>query len=384
MPVGKDVAIVGVGASVFDPSTSGYSYKELMYQAAKRAYSDAGVDVRSDVGSFICCAEDFYEGNSISDEYMPDQLGAKLRPLLTVTGDGLQGLAHAYMHILAGVSDLVVVESHSKLSDVISKKLVEQLGFDPTFARIDGLDPYYLAGLEMRRYLEESGNTPDDCAAVAAKNRTNAMRNPRSSYGSELTKQDILESEEVASPLRRLEISQPCDGSVVFVLSSARKAASYSEKPVWLSGISWFSDTPNIEEMDMGQARYAARSAEKAYAMAKITRPASQLDFAEIDDTFAYKELEHIEALGLTRSRAGKFVSSGKADPDGVLPINASGGSLGMGYFVEASALVRAYEAVLQLRGQAGPIQLPSPKKCVVQSWRGLPTQTGTTAVLSR
>ena len=379
----QDVAIVGIGASKFDSITSGQSYKELMYEAATRAYADAGVDVRSDVGSFICCAEDFWEGNSISDEYMPDQIGAKLRPLFTVSGDGLLGIAHAYMHIMAGVADIVVVESHSKLSDVISKDEVEHLGYDPTSSRLSDVSSKYLAGLEMRRYLGESGNTHGDCAAVVVKNRRNALKNSRAVYGGKLSPEDVLSSEEVASPLTKQEISQSSDGSVVVVLASARKARRLSNKPIWVGGISWFSDTPNVEEMDLGQALYASNSARKAYEMARITKPGQQIDFAEVDDTFAYKELQHIEALGLAK-HAGKFVSSGKADPNGVLPVNVSGGALGMGYFVEASALVRVYESVLQLRGEAGPMQLRAQRKCVVQSWRGIPTQTGVTAVLSR
>jgi acetyl-CoA C-acetyltransferase len=135
--------------------------------------------------------------------------------------------------------------------------------------------------------------------------------------------------------------------------------------------------------MDLGKPSYAVNSAVRAYKMAKIVDPEKQIDFGEIDDTFAYKELSHIEALQLSKN-AGKFVSSGKADIGGDIPINPSGGSLGMGHFVEATGLVRAYEAVTQLRNEAGPIQLPNPKRGVVQSWRGLPTQTGVTAVLSR
>ncbi len=379
---GKEVAIVGIGASKFDATTIGQSYKELTYDAAKKAYADAGVNVREDVGSFVCCAEDFWEGNSISDEYAPDQLGAKLRPLFTVSGDGLLGLAHAYMHIMAGVSDVVVVESHSKLSDVETKTMVEDLGFDPTFGRMPGVDPKYLAGLEMRRYLEESGSTPEDCAAVVVKNSGNALHNPLATYGGDISKEEVLESEEVASPLKKMEISQPADGSVVMVLASAAKTLKLSDQPIWITGISWFSDTPNVEEMDLGQAQYALNSSKKAYQMARILKPGEQLDFAEIDDTYAFKELEHTEALGLAK-KAGKFVSTGKADREGVLPINPSGGSLGMGYFVEASGLVRAYESVLQLRGDAGKIQLPKAAKCVVQSWRGIPTQSGVTAVFS-
>lgn len=379
------MAIVGIGASKFDPNTTGYSNKELMYEAAKRAYADADVDVRKDVGSFICCAEDFWEGNSITDEYMPDQLGAKLRPLFTVSGDGLLGIAHAYMHIMAGVSDIVVVESHSKLSDVVSKNLIEQLGYDPTFSRTVGPNSYYLAGLEMRRYLKESGNSEKDCASVVVKNKANGLRNPRASYGSKLAANEVMESEVISSPLKKIEISQPCDGAVVLVLASARKAMKMTDTPIWIDGISWFSDTPNIEEMELGGAVYAKGSAEKAYSMAKVTRPSAQLDFAEIDDTFAFKELEHIEALQLTgKSNAGAFVSSGKAGPDKRFPVNVSGGSLGMGHFIEATGLVRVYEAVLQLRGQAGPIQLARARRCAVQSWRGLPTQSGVSAILSR
>jgi acetyl-CoA C-acetyltransferase len=380
---GKEVAIVGIGASKFDSITAGQSYKELMYEAAKRAYADAGVDVRNDVGSFICCAEDFWEGNSISDEYMPDQIGAKLRPLFTVSGDGLLGLAHGYMQVMSGVADVVAVESHSKLSDVVSKELVEELGYDPTFARMPGTDPKFFAGLEMRRYLEESGNTHDDCAAVVVKNKENALRNPRAVYPGKLTSDEVLQSHEIASPLTELEASQPADGSVVIVLASARKARKLSNRPIWINGISWFSDTPNLEEMDFGCALYAIGSSQKAYRMARITKPVTQLDFAEIDDSFAYKELQHMEALGLAK-RAGKFVSSGKAGRNGSFPVNPSGGSLGMGYFVEASGLLRAYESVLQLRGEAGALQLRNPRRCVVQSWRGIPTQSGVTAVLSR
>ncbi len=72
------VAIVGLGWTGFRPTTPDVSYKELMYEAAVRAYADAGVDPRRDVESFVTVAEDFHEGTSIFDEYVPDQIGASL------------------------------------------------------------------------------------------------------------------------------------------------------------------------------------------------------------------------------------------------------------------------------------------------------------------
>ncbi len=102
------VAIVGVGWSGFRPVTPEVSYKELTYEAAVQAYADAGIDPRRDVDSFVTVAEDFIEGTSIFDEYTPDQLGATLRPMHTICGDGLHGLATAYMLIRTGRYDVVV------------------------------------------------------------------------------------------------------------------------------------------------------------------------------------------------------------------------------------------------------------------------------------
>src|SRR5260370_1882914 len=114
------VGIVGVGYAGFDSMTPGLSTRELMFEAESRAYADAGIDPRKDVQSFVCCTEDFWEGISITDEYMPDQLGAVLRPLCTISSDGIIGLATACMHIMSGIADVAVVEAHSKISDVVN------------------------------------------------------------------------------------------------------------------------------------------------------------------------------------------------------------------------------------------------------------------------
>ncbi|MCK4901441.1 MAG: hypothetical protein KAS38_21850, partial [Anaerolineales bacterium] len=90
-----NVAIVGIGWSGFRPVTPELSYKELMYEAAVMAYTDANVDPRRDVESFVTVAEDFHEGTSIFDEYVPDQIGGVLKPVHTIAGDGLHGLATA-------------------------------------------------------------------------------------------------------------------------------------------------------------------------------------------------------------------------------------------------------------------------------------------------
>src|SRR2546422_11690855 len=110
--------------------TPGLSTRELMFEAASRAYEDAGIDPRKDVQSFVCCTEDFWEGISITDEDMPDQLGAGLRPLCTISSDGIIVLATAWMHIMSGIAVVAVEDSHSKISDVGNPVAIARLGRD--------------------------------------------------------------------------------------------------------------------------------------------------------------------------------------------------------------------------------------------------------------
>ena len=226
------VAIVGVGWSGFRPSTPDQSYKELMYEAAVRAYADAGVDPRSDVDSFVTVAEDFHEGVSIFDEYVPDQLGAALKSVHTIPGDGLHGLATAYMMIRTGQFDVVAVEGHSKASNVLTLPEVTAYAQDPVLNRPLRLNTHFVAGMEMQRYLFETGTTHEECAAVVVKNRWNALRNSLASFGADLDLDDVLNGPPLSAPLGMREMAEHVDGAIVMVLASGEKADALSEKPI--------------------------------------------------------------------------------------------------------------------------------------------------------
>src|SRR5512143_2462034 len=186
MPMEAEVAIVGVGWSGFRPISPDLSYKELMFEAAVMAYEDAGIDARRDVDGFVTAAEDFHEGTAIFDEYVPDQLGGVLKPVHTIAGEGLHALAAAYMNIATGLQDIVVVEAHSKASNILSLPQITAYAMDPVYTRPLGAHPYYIAGLEMQRYMHETGTSAEQCAAVVAKNRRNALLNPAAAYAAEI------------------------------------------------------------------------------------------------------------------------------------------------------------------------------------------------------
>jgi acetyl-CoA C-acetyltransferase len=309
------------------------------------------VDPRTQIDSFVACSEDMDEGTSIFDEYVPDQLGAAQRPVHTISADGLFGLATGVMLIKSGVAGCVAVEAHAKASDVVSHGRIDRFALDPVLNRPLGLHPVALAGLEMRAYLAGSGRTAAECERVAERNRARARAHPRGTPAA-------AGAGPVASPLTPDQVAPSADGCVVLVLAAEDRAGA---GPVWIDGVGWNQDSPSIESRTWATARYAERAAADAYARAGIGP--RDVDLAEVDDRFAYKQLQHLDAMGL-----------GALDP---ARVNPSGGALGEGNLHEANGLARALACVERLRdGEA--------RLAVAQAWRGVPSTSGAVAVLRR
>jgi acetyl-CoA C-acetyltransferase len=378
------VAIVGVGHAGFAPITAGLSYKELTFEAATRAYDDAGIDPRKDVDSFVAVSEDLWEGTSIFDEYVPDQLGAALRPVHTVSADGLFGLAAAVMLIRSGAAEVVAVEGHSKVSDVLTLGHIHQFAMDPVWNRPLDVPPTAVAGLEMNRYLHATGTTEEQCALVVEKNRRNALDNPAAAFPANVSSDDVGASDPLWWPLRRLDAARRADGAVVVVLAAGDRTPDLTDAPVWVAGAGWSSGAASLESRSWEEADYVRDAADRAYRMAGVGAAGREVDLAEVDDTYSYRELMHVEALRLARpGEAGGMLEEGYFGPDGELPVNPSGGSLGQGYLFEANGLARTLECVAQLRGEAGERQVEGAGVAVAQSWRGVPTTTAAVAVFA-
>jgi acetyl-CoA C-acetyltransferase len=379
----KRVAIIGVGTTGFRATTPDVSYRELTYEAATKAYLDAGVEPKQ-IDAFVATSEDFLEGYSIADEYSPDQLGAVLKPIYTVSGDFLQSLASAQMMILSGVANIAVAQGMSKASNMLTLSDMVTFAMDPIYNRPLGESPHAVAGMEMARFLYETGTTREQCAQVVVKNKRNALTNPLAGHGVALNMDYVLNSEIVSSPLAQLDISPHSDGAVVVVLAEENTAKVFSKKPIWIRGIGWCSDTPGLETRNWGQAVYAQMAGDMAYKMAGIRNPRKEINFAEINDEFSYKELQHLEALRLfKKGEAGLVTEMGGTEISGEFPVNPSGGCLGVGNLFDLNGGHTVLEVVLQLRGEAGKNQLSNITTGLAQSWRGVPTTTGAVVILS-
>lgn len=364
MATAPRVAIIGVGRTPARGRTGDLSYRELIYDAAVRAYADAGI-AHTEVDVFVSCAEDMIEGTSICDEYTPDQLGAVMKPVHTITGDGILGLATGVMQIQSGVAEICAVEARSKASNVLTLPAIHQYALDPVWERHIDAHPLFLAGLEMQYLLSREGPTDRDCAEVVVNNRRHGLRNPWAPYGANLTLDEVLASPPVADPLKALEVAPYSDGAAVIVLASESRTAHTPHAPVWVRGTGWASDSPTVATRDWDTPRAAQLAARMALDESGVAL--DTLDVIEVDDTYAYKQLQHLDAVGLGSSHGA---------------VNRSGGALSLGNLLEASGAYRVCELVDQLRGRAEGRQVLDARRGLALSWRGLPTTSYACCIL--
>ncbi|HEV2389806.1 MAG TPA: hypothetical protein VGS04_03685, partial [Nitrososphaerales archaeon] len=350
---------------------------ELMFEAAALAYRDAGIDPRKEVDSFITTGEDLWEGWSITDEMVPDQLGGAGRPVCTIPGDGVTGLGNAVMQIEAGVAEVVALEAHSKSSDVLDKEAVESLAQEPSLMRPLGMRSDSLAALEMAAFLERSGFRLGDCDKLIENSRKKGAGNPLASFVSKGRRGVSPGSKVISSPLRRVDKAPDADAAMVIVVASKRWARKNKREVVSVDGVAWNSSLPWYDGGEVAFAGYARSSFERAAEQAGLKRGLGSLDVVELDDTYSFKLLQHLMSLASDQGEA-----SGVLRGDGPA-LNPSGGSLAVGNLHEASTLHRLYEVVLQLRGQGDRRQVKGARTALVQSWRGVPTATGGVAILS-
>ncbi len=378
----RRVAIIGAGWYGFKPSIPDLSFREMMFEASMRAAESAGVDLRKDVDAFISCQEDYWEGIAISDEFAPEPIGGVLRPTFTVAGDGLQGIAQAFMMIRSGYFDVVLVESHAKPSDILDLSKVYEHALDPLYMKpLSPANPLFTAGLDAVAYMNRVGLTREDLAFIAVRNRNNGLRNPRASYASKITVEEVLEAEPYIYPMTRYEVAGFTDAAIVFILASDEVADRFTDTPVWVRGIGWATETGTgaLAWHEWGRMKSMRIAADMAYKISGM-KPVD-IELAEVEDRFSFMEPLTLEEVRLApEGAAAKMAAEGALD-GGNLIVNPGGGSLSMGVQLEATGLARLLEAYLHLTGAAGPHQVDA-STALVASWRGPPSYTSMVAIL--
>jgi acetyl-CoA C-acetyltransferase len=169
-----------------------------------------------------------------------------------------------------------------------------------------------------------------------------------------------------SSPLSDVDLPLWADVAVALVISGepagVRVAGlGQSSEPYWIGdrAITGLPGLSQAAQCALHEAGIAAR----------------QLDLVEVDGLSLYDEAIGMEAIGIApKGRGLAFLAS---DPRS----NASGGGAA-GYCAPAMGLLRIAEAVMQLQGRAGAIQLPRPKRALASGSCVVAAQTHTAIVL--
>ena len=161
------------------------------------------------------------------------------------------------------------------------------------------------------------------------------------------------------------------DGAAALLLASPEVASRFTDAPVYIEGIGASSDTLAVQERaDITRFDATRRAAEGAFRSADTER--SKVSFLEVHDCFTIAELLGLEDLGFAgRGEAGALTLSGATARDGRLPVNPDGGLKAKGHPIGATGVSQAYEAFLQLRGNAGARQVPNARMALTHNVGG-------------
>lgn len=379
----RRVAIVGIGQTRFGELWEA-SLRQLVTEAGMKAILDCKV-AGEEIGAL-------YVGTMASGQFVGQELIAPMVldwagladlhiPTTHVEGAGASGglaLRQAYLGVASGQIDVAIAGGAEKTTDVSDREVTRILGgaSDQEWEAFLGATDPALHALIARAHMERYGTTREELAAVSVKNHANGALNPDAQFQKKIALADVLNSSAVADPLRMFDVAPVSDGAAAVILAPLDRATSYTDRPIEILASAQGSDYLSLAaRQDITSFAATRAAAEAAYRTARLTP--KHIDVAEVHDSYTINELLGLEDLGFCRpGAAGAFVASGKANLDGELPVNPSGGLKARGHPLGATGIAQVIELVRQLRGQAGARQVPDAEKA-------LACNTGGTGVVS-
>jgi acetyl-CoA acetyltransferase len=212
--------------------------------------------------------------------------------------------------------------------------------------------------------MHKYGITREQMSAVPLVQRENAALNPNALYRDPLTYDDYMGARMISTPFCLYDCDVPCDGATAMIISRIDLARDMPNKLVRFEAVGggarqgidrWIgrNDFPHMMMHDAAQMMWS-----------RTDMTPTDVDTAHLYDGFTYFVLFWLEALGFCKEgESGAFVEGGtRISRGGDLPINSNGGQLSEG---RTHGFGHLYEALLQLRGQAGDRQVEGAKVAV-------------------
>jgi acetyl-CoA acetyltransferase len=364
-------AVVGIGRTPF-VRKSGRTPLAMAAEASRVALADCGL-TPSDVDGFTC----FTTGESANAAQVAHAIGIDdIGWSSTVRGGGnvvATVVAGAAAAIVTGQAEVVVVYrvlgSETRYGRTDGPILATGGGGAGEFAAPHGymVPPQWFA-MWCQRHQAVYGSTSEDLGAIAIQQRAHASRNPHAIARTPITIDDYLAGRWVNEPFRVFDCCYEVDGAVALVLTSAERSADLKHKPIFplaVADATGFGG--NVDQWDDFTSMYSRDAAPRLWKRAGLGP--SDMDIALMYDCFTYTVMATFEDFGFCgKGEVGDYFREGRATYGGDVVVNPHGGLLSEGYL---HGLNHHFEAVLQLRGDAGERQVPGAETALVTAGAG-------------
>jgi acetyl-CoA C-acetyltransferase len=352
------VAIIGMGCTPFGEHWD-RSVDDMLVDATNETLASAGVALDDIDAYWLGTIGSGLSGLTLS---RPLRIQKPVTHVENYCATGSEALRNACYAVASGAYDMVMAIGVEKLKDSgFSGLVVTGAADDGTGGPLGEITApanfSFLAPAYAKKYGVDPDEMKDVLTRIAWKNHANGSKNPRAQFRKEVPKDTIACSPLVAGQLGIFDCSGVSDGSAAAIVVRAEDAHRYTDKPLYVKGLSFVAGTASgaIDPgYDYTTFPEVVASAQDAYAQAGVTDPRAQLAMAEVHDCFTPTELVLMEDLGFAERGFGwKEVLAGTFDLHGDLPVNPDGGLKAFGHPIGASGLRMMFECWLQLRGEA-------------------------------
>lgn len=304
----------------------------------------------------------------------------------------------ATAEIEAGRYGLAAVIGIEQMRNVPGKTAAEYIGGPAMWSGHECTDVTYpwphLFSELGEEYDRRYGLEHEHLAAIAKSNFSNAKRNPNSQTRNwQFTEESFTEDDEtnpvIEGRIRKQDCGQISDGAAIVFLASAERAAEHAKR----LGIS-IDDLPYIKgwghrTAPISYAQKIAESAGKDYVFPHVRgtvtdafaragmQGVEDLDGIETHDCFTTTQYMAIDHFGITApGESWKAIEAGDTEMGGRIPINASGGLIGLGHPVGATGVRMLLDAAKQTTGTAGDYQIDGANNIATLNIGGSATTT--------
>ena len=292
---------------------------------------------------------------------------------------GSVAILAAMSEIEAGRYDLACVLGLEQMRNVPGRVAADHLGAaawrGQEYQDAEYVWPRSFSDL-AEEYDQRYGLKYEHLMRISEINFANAKRNPNAQSRDWTFTEKSFTADDEANPViegrtRKMDCGQVTDGAAVVFLASEKRARQYAdEHGVPLESLARISGWGH-RSAPISYKQKIRNSADSPYVFPQVKRAVDEartragvggieaIDMVETHDCFTTTEYMAIDHLGITEAgESWKAIEDGSIEMGGRIPVNPSGGLIGLGHPVGATGVRMVLDAANQVTGKAGDCQV--------------------------